>query len=571
MHCIGIDLGTTNSLVSYWDEAEGNVKLIPNEFGDTLTPSVVGFPKGKDVLVGKAAKEMLVTDPERTFREFKRNMGTTTKYRVDKKSYLPEELSSFVLRQLKQDAEAYFGEPVEEAVISVPAYFTDKQRCATRVAGQLAGLCVKRIINEPSAAALSYHVERMNDHAVYLISDFGGGTLDISIVEAFDNIVEIRAVAGDNKLGGKDFNDAIVDYFCTQNWLNKKKLSAEQTELLYKEAEDCKKCLSAQETVERMIDFDGRKISLSISRTQLKKQADFVFRRMLEPIQKAMTMSGFSLTEIDQVILVGGSSKMPLVQDFMKSIFHDRVQVDKNPDEIIALGVGTAVGIKERKAGIKDMLLSDICPFSLGTAVSDGSFSVHIEKNVILPYSNTQIYTTVTDKQKEMCIPIYQGENMIASANELLTEIHISIPPKPAGEVRVIVTFSYDINGIFDIDVECKDNEVKVHRSMLAGNMGMGEDEIKERKDRLEQLKIQNDMQMKTNYLLYRANRMYQEAGEQTKRILLEEMRKYREIQKKEIDPRLRRESIVKFTMLLDMLEKDKETISADDFWKDKE
>ena len=425
MHCIGIDLGTTNSLVSYWDETEGKVKLIPNEFGDTLTPSVVGFPKGAEVLVGKAAKEMLINEPDRAFREFKRDMGTKTKYRVDRKSYLPEELSSFVLRQLKQDAEAYFGEPVDEAVISVPAYFTDKQRCATRVAGQLAGLSVKRIINEPSAAALSYHVDRMADHAVYLISDFGGGTLDISIVEAFDNIVEIRAVAGDNKLGGKDFNDAIVDCFCAENRLNRKKLGKEQIELLYKEAEDLKKCLSVQDSVERSIVLDGQNMVLSLTRAQLKKQADFVFRRMLEPIQKAVTMSGFSLSEIDQVILVGGSSKMPLVQEFMRSIFHERVQVDKNPDEIIALGVGTAVGIKERKAGIKDMLLSDICPFSLGTCVSDGSFAVHIEKNVILPYSRTRMYTTVEDNQRRIAFPIYQGENMIAKANELLSSYQI--------------------------------------------------------------------------------------------------------------------------------------------------
>lgn len=571
MHCIGIDLGTTNSLVSYWDETEGKVKLIPNEFGDTLTPSVVGFPKGAEVLVGKAAKEMLINEPDRAFREFKRDMGTKTEYRVDRKSYLPEELSSFVLRQLKQDAEAYFGEPVDEAVISVPAYFTDKQRCATRVAGQLAGLSVKRIINEPSAAALSYHVDQMADHAVYLISDFGGGTLDISIVEAFDNIVEIRAVAGDNKLGGKDFNDAIVDCFCAENRLNRKKLGKEQIELLYKEAEDLKKCLSVQDSVERSIVLDGQNMVLSLTRAQLKKQADFVFRRMLEPIQKAVTMSGFSLSEIDQVILVGGSSKMPLVQEFMRSIFHERVQVDKNPDEIIALGVGTAVGIKERKAGIKDMLLSDICPFSLGTCVSDGSFAVHIEKNVILPYSRTRMYTTVEDNQRRIAFPIYQGENMIAKANELLDEIRIDIPPRPAGEIQVEVTFSYDINGIFDVDIECRDCDVNIHRSLVVGNMGMSADELKERKDRLENLKIQNDIVMKSNYLVYRANRMYQEAGESEKQILLEEMRKYRAIQQNETDPKLRRESIVKFTMLLDMLEQEKETINADQFWKEDE
>lgn len=196
-----------------------------------------------------------------------------------------------------------------------------------------------------------------------------------------------------------------------------------------------------QDSVERSIVLDGQNMVLSLTRAQLKKQADFVFRRMLEPIQKAVTMSGFSLSEIDQVILVGGSSKMPLVQEFMRSIFHERVQVDKNPDEIIALGVGTAVGIKERKAGIKDMLLSDICPFSLGTCVSDGSFAVHIEKNVILPYSRTRMYTTVEDNQRRIAFPIYQGENMIAKANELLDEIRIDIPPRPAGEIQVEVTF----------------------------------------------------------------------------------------------------------------------------------
>ena len=569
MHCIGIDLGTTNSLVSYWDDVEGKVKLIPNEFGETLTPSVVGFTKDHEILVGKAAKEMLVSDPERTFREFKRDMGTETKYRAGMKSYLPEELSSFVLRQLKEDAEKYFKEPVEEAVISVPAYFTDKQRCATRLAGQLAGLKVKRIINEPSAAALAYHVDKMADHAIYLISDFGGGTLDISIVEVFDNIVEIRAVAGDNKLGGKDFNDAITELFCEQNGLNKKKLSAEQLELLYKEAEDFKILLSEQDEVEKTIDFEKKQLRLHLTTAQLKKQASFVFRRMLEPIQKAVTMSEFSIADIDQVILVGGSSKMPLVQEFMESVFKGKVKIDKNPDEIVALGVGTAVGIKERKIGIKDMLLSDICPFSLGMAVSDGSFSVHIEKNAILPYSKTRYYTTVRDDQTSISFPIYQGENLIAEANEFLTKIDIEIPAKPAGKVQVMVTFSYDINGIFDIDIQCMDNDVKVHKSMMAGNMGMSEEEVTERKEELNRLKLKNDMQMKSNYLLYRANRMYQEAGEKVKGIIAEETKKYRYFQEKEVDPKLRRESIVKFTMLLDMLENDKETINADSFFDD--
>lgn len=564
MACIGIDLGTTNSLVTCW--RDGKVELIPNDFGEYMTPSVVGFTKDNQVLTGKAAREMLISEPDRTFREFKRTMGTGRRYYAGRHEYSSEELSSMILRQLKADAERYLGEAVTEAIISVPAYFSDSQRSATRMAGKLAGLKVDRIINEPSAAALLYHIGTKESHANYLIFDFGGGTLDVSLVEAFDNIVEIEAVSGDNQLGGKNFNEVIAAYFYDKNDLSEKDLNTEDRELVYREAEICKIMLSEQDEAERRLEVQGKSYVMHITKKEFKRIAEPIFHKMILPIQKVLSMSGFSASEIDHVVLVGGSSKMPLVQELMESLFVGKLCKDQNPDEIVALGIGMLTGIKAREDTIKDYLLSDICPFSLGTAIADGSFSVIIERNEILPCSKSGYYTTVGDMQTNIDFEVYQGEDIIAAKNELLTTITIEVPPKPRGEVQLKVEFSYDINGIFDINIICKDDGNVIHKTIVNENVAMSEEELQARIENLEQLRIKGRDETKIDYLLYRANRIYKESGTEARQILEQAIADYRYTQRCENDPQKKRENHIRFMMLLEAAEREQQKLDISSF-----
>lgn len=444
MAVIGIDLGTTNSLASIW--RNGKIELIPNTFGEYLTPSVVSFGEDGEIYVGKVAKERLITAPSVSMAEFKRNMGTSYQYFANGKYYTAEDLSSFVLRRLREDAEAYLGEPVTEAVISVPAYFNDDKRCATKNAGRLAGIKVERLINEPSAVALKHHMG-VEDAETFIIFDFGGGTLDVSLVDAFDNMVEIQAVSGDNYLGGKDFNKIIAEDFYKENQLSQAALTKEEQGIVLKEAEALKWQLSKQDEVERKVYLQDREYTMRMTNQHLIHIGAELFMRMSVPIRQVINDSGMSTAEIDKLILVGGSSKMPVVKQYLKTLLDIPVVLDNSPDESIAAGVGIAAAIKERAGDVKDMILADICPFSLGTEIYDGSFSPIIERNDTLPCSRTREYVTVEDNQTEMTFPIYQGDNMMARENLLLGTMEVTdIPMKPAGVVRAKVTFPYQMH-----------------------------------------------------------------------------------------------------------------------------
>jgi len=565
MALIGIDLGTTNSLASYW--GKDGVQLIPNEFNEYLTPSIVGFNEKKEVVIGKAAREMIITNPTRTFREFKRNMGTDKKFCVDDLEFRAEDLSAFVLKQLKQDAENFLQEEITEAIISVPAYFTDKQRSATRVAGQIAGLKVERLINEPSAAALAYRINEEEEHAIYLLFDFGGGTLDISVVDAFDNIVEITAVSGDNQLGGKDFNEIIENYFYKANDLRKESLSLKWQEFVYREAEECKIQLTLEDTVNKIIAVDGTNYNMNLTNMILKQESMPIFKKVLQAIQKALAMSEIELEDIDKVILVGGSSKMPVVQMFLKSVFKAQILHQLNPDEIVAMGAGVVAGIKSRNSTIKDMLLSDICPFSLGVETADGVFSSIISRNEILPCSKSGFYTTVSDNQKIIRMNVYQGNHMIAKDNEYLTNLEVTVPPLKKGDILVKVDFSYDLNGIFDINTTCLNDGKEIHKTLVNQNSGMTEDEISKKVEVLNQIKENSHSDTKTDYLIYRANHLFMLASKEQQNLILEEMKIYKEVQDNKTDRMTKRERYVRFSMILDMIESKNKQISASDFF----
>ena len=568
MAIIGIDLGTTNSLASVWKD--GKIQLIPNSLGEFLTPSVVSFGKDGQVYIGKIAKEMLITNPETTFAEFKRNMGTNYTYRAGGKQYQAQDLSALLLRRLKEDAEKFLGEEVSEAVISVPAYFNDEKRCATKLAGELAGLHVERLINEPSAVAMKHHINQ-DVMETFMIVDIGGGTLDVSLVEAFENMVEIQAVAGDNYLGGKDFNEAIALDFYKKCNISESMLTSQEREIVLKEAEGLKRDLSEKQEAERTFYLGDKEFSMSLTNQQLIHICVDLLKRIAIPMKKVITDSGMELEEIDKIILVGGSSKMPVIAGYIRKLLDIEVVKDDTPDESIAIGVGIAAAIKERKGEVKDLILADICPFSLGTEVYDGSFSPIIQRNETLPCMRTSYYVTVKDNQRELAFPIYQGENLTAKDNLKLCELKITnLPRAPKGEVGAHVTFLYDINGILDIQIE-GDNKQKVHKLIANKKMGLSENEIRKRVEELKKVTMHPLDKEENRLLIEKAESLYQEANPLVRGQIAGMLRYFKETLEFE-KGRAVREAYVRFSVFLEAIENNKIEFADDDdeeFWEE--
>ncbi len=517
---IGIDLGTTNSLVAVWEKGES--KLIPNVFGEYLTPSVVSVDDDGTVYVGKTAKERLASHPEQTVGIFKRYMGTGRKYHLGRKSYLPEELSAMVLRKLKEDAERYLGEPVEEAIISVPAYFNDMGRNATKRAGVLAGLKVERIINEPSAAALACHQLREED-ATFLVFDFGGGTLDVSLVECFDNVVEIMAVSGDNQLGGQDFDDMIGTHFIRKMNLEPSILYKETKALIRAAAEKCKKELTENKTVEMVVTCEQVNGKLEISRKDVVTICAELFERMGKPIKRVLVDAQKTSTEIEQVILVGGSCKMPVVRQYLRHLLGREDIEAVNPDYMIALGCGVCAGIKERNEEIKDTLLTDICPFSLGTNIHNKEkenrslMSFIIPRNSPLPCSKEQVYVTVADNQKTLHFGIYQGEAMYAEDNMLLGELKINVPPRKAGEVECYIRYTYDINGVLEVNAYVPITGENRRMIIVNKELGLSEAEIEQKLKEFEKLKMNPAEEEENQYILAWGEKLFMQCSDRFK------------------------------------------------------
>lgn len=512
---IGIDLGTTNSAAAVWENGESH--LIPNAFGDYLTPSVVSIGKDGTVYVGKIAKERLVTHPEDTVSVFKRFMGTEKIYSLAGKKYRPEELSALVLKRLKEDAEHYLGEEITEAVISVPAYFNDLARNATKNAGELAGFHVERIINEPSAASLYYQCRSQMEDAVMLVFDFGGGTLDVSLVECFDNIVEILAVSGDNHLGGSDFDRLIADMFWKSCGLSENRFSAEDAAIVLERAENCKFELTGQETAQMCVTLAGREYRMEVSRKELILQAEPLFERMAQPIRRVLSDGQKSAREVDAVVLVGGSCKMPVVQKYLNYLLQRTDIAVVSPDYMIALGAGVYAGIKERNADIRDMLLTDICPFSLSVSQYNEAdpnrdlCDVLIERNMALPVSRETIMTTAHDRQTKMRFKVYQGEAMYAEDNLLLGSITVPVPVGPEGKEKVRVRYTYDINGILVVDVHVVSTGQEKQLVIRNDKIKLSEKKLKKRLEQLNKLKIHPRDLEENRLVLARAEKLHRE------------------------------------------------------------
>lgn len=411
MAVIGIDLGTTNSLGAVY--RDGKVELIPNRFGSYLTPSVVSMEADGSIVVGEIAKARLVTAPECTASSFKKDMGTERKWSLGEKTFLPEELSSFVIRSIVEDAENYLGEKVEEAVISVPAYFHDSQRVATKRAGALAGVLVNRIINEPSAAALSSYFDTGSEQ-LFLIFDFGGGTLDVSIVECFDTMVEILSVSGDNRLGGDSFHEIMVDNFLKEHDLSRKQISDKDYAVLLRQAESCKRKLTTEETAAMTAVLDGVEYKSEYTNERLLEESGAILAKIKGVLAHALRDGELAVQDIDTVVMVGGSSKMPMIQSYLRHLFGMIPMVTGNCDEMIARGLGLVCAVKERQEEVKDFVLTDICPFTLGTDIKNEADPLHsymepiIERNTVLPCSRVKRFCTSHDNQAKIDIKILQ-------------------------------------------------------------------------------------------------------------------------------------------------------------------
>lgn len=517
---VGIDLGTTNSLVAYYTE-EGP-RVIPNRIGKRLTPSVVSIGEDGQVYVGESATEQMLLNPDSGASLFKRSMGSGKKFRLRDKEFAAEELSSFVLRYLKEDAEAFLGEPVTEAVISVPAYFNDARRRATKRAGELAGLKVERIISEPTAAAIAYGLWQKKDHARFLVFDLGGGTFDVSILELYDTILEVHAVAGDNFLGGEDFTAVLEKMFYDAHpQLNRFTLSGKTQQHIRRQAELCKIGFGENRTSEMRCNIEGKEYVFPVELPDYEEACEELLDRIRQPVKRSLKDAHIRLSDIDQVVLVGGATKSPVIRRFAGKLFHMIPDTKINPDEAVALGAAIQAAMKERRDGIREVILTDVCPFTLGTEVvqeygdhqyEDGVFFPIIERNTVIPASRTERLYTVRDNQTRIRVHILQGESRFAVNNLSLGELFIEVPAGKAGQEAVDVTYTYDINSILEVEVKSVSSGKKVRQVFKGQDLDMSEEEIEDRLKTLSYLKIHPRDKEENKVLLLRGERIYEES-----------------------------------------------------------
>lgn len=513
---IGIDLGTTNSLIAYWNGEEA--KLIPNKLGKTMTPSIVGLDHDGKVLIGDIAKERLITHPDKTISEFKRYMGTDKAFKLGKKTFRAEELSAFVIKQLIDDAESALNQKVTSVVVSVPAYFSDAQRKATRDAGRLAGVEVKRLINEPTAAAIAYGLHEKGDEHSFLVFDLGGGTFDVSILELFDGVMQVNASAGDNRLGGEDFSNILLKHILSKQKWQQSKLSSSETSHLRNVCEQLKRQLTVAHQAEAVYQYKSKEVDLSIDRDTFEQITADLVARLRVPLERALQDADIQGGDLDAVVLVGGGSRMPIIRSTVSKLIGRLPHAHINPDEIVALGAAVQAALIEGDQSLKEVILTDVAPYTLGvgivndTGLNNDSLHFHpiIERNSAVPISRVDTLYSASDYQTELTLVIYQGEARLVKDNIKLGELTLKVPRALAGKESVDVRFTYDISGLLEVDAKVNSTGMG-GKVVIEGNPGtLSEKDILKRLAELEKIKIHPREETENRLLLARGERLYE-------------------------------------------------------------
>lgn len=560
---VGIDLGTTNSAVALWKD--GAPQLVPNALGKELTPSAVSLAKGGQAFVGEAALDRMATHPADTVTSFKRMMGTASTVTLAGTTLTPEDLSAMVLRSLADDVEAATGERPSAAVITVPAYFNERQRRATRRAGEIAGLDVRRLINEPTAAALAFGLADRGDREPFLVFDLGGGTFDVSIVEMFDGIVEVRASAGDNRLGGDDFDEALVRL--VEPMLDAAALERVPADrrraLMTLAAERTRRALTTAEEAEFAVVADGTPLTACVTADAFEEAAAALVKRLRDPVIRALRDSHIDVKALSDIVLVGGATRMPVVRKALTRMFGRFPNTTVHPDHAVALGAAIQAGLLSGGEGLEEIRITDVAPFTLGvnTATRDAHGRFHddifapiIERNTPVPVSRMERFSTLGDNQRQVTFAIYQGEARDVKKNVKLGELTVPVPPKPAGEISVDVRFTYDTSGLLEVDVAVPATGLTRNLVIVDEEDKRSQKDIAESRKRLEKLKAHPRDEAENVALLARAERAYEGFTGEVRNIIGQGLTEFQGALDKQ-DPRLIADAREGLTRLLDEID----------------
>ena len=557
-------MGTTNSACAVW--RDNAVELIPNALGDFLTPSAIYIDNNNQVHVGKIGRERAVTNPQDTAQVFKRYMGTRKVTKLQGKDYTAVELSSFVLSRLKEDAEKHLGETITQAVISVPAYFNDTQRKATKQAGEMSGLTVERLVNEPTAAAIAYGLHEKPEHSQFMVLDLGGGTFDVSIMEYFSGVLEVHASSGDNYLGGEDFLDVLVDYYLEQLKLTRKKISRQDLQKVQLQMEQVKRELNVFEKVTIEPILEDQSETVTITRDQFAKITDSLLSRLQQPIETTLRDANIRPADLDEVILVGGATRMQSLRSIVARMFRRLPMSNLDPDLVVAMGAGIQAGLKARDEALDDVVLTDVCPYTLGTGVINEAdisgnqgdlFSPILERNTVIPASRISSFFTVYDNQKELEFNVYQGESRLVKNNIALGSITVKIPKSKKGKEGAEVRFSYDMNGLLEVDIKVLTTGETYYKMIQNAPGELSELELEASRKKLSTLKFHPREQETNQLLIARAERLFESRLSDQRQMIQGNLRWFEEVLERQ-EPRDIEQAQTDFGEFLDSLEQDR-------------